>query len=251
VYFWSHWFCTPVAMRSALNSIVLLFMLAAFCPAESLTPAGALDRYLATSGNRQSECSDAAFAVQIDASLPNLRRQGSMSGFKVVSRTGQIGYRYLRFAGDSSVKSAVITRFLTNDTEKHQWGPSVTRENYSFFYERTSDYNGLVAYVFRLKPKRKRRGVFKGELWLDANTAAPLRLWGDLVKSPSIFIRHFRFVQDYLYPIHCRQPVRLIVTVQTRIVGEVELTAWFHSVESELAPTGNLVDPAASQASGH
>jgi hypothetical protein len=46
----------------------------------------------------------------------------------------------------------------------------VTRQNYSFVCEKSSDYTGLVAYVFRLKPKQQRAELFKGELWLEADT---------------------------------------------------------------------------------
>ena len=54
VYLWSRWICNPVALRSAVHNVVLLFTFADFCGAEFLIPAEALDRYLATSGDRQS-----------------------------------------------------------------------------------------------------------------------------------------------------------------------------------------------------
>jgi len=57
----------------------------------------------------------------------------------------------------------VIARFLANDVKRSEGaaGADITRQNYSFVYDRTSDYNGLSAYVFRLKPMRKRIGLFK------------------------------------------------------------------------------------------
>lgn len=224
-----------MTMSHIFEMVALVFLFPGFCPAQSFTPSEALDRYLARSLDRQSGCSDLVYAVQIDASLPKLRKQGSMSGLKLVSQTGKIVYRGLRFTGDDLVKTAVIARFLANDAEpaKRAVGAGVTRQNYSFVYDETSDYNGLVAYVFLLKPKRKRVGLFKGELWLDAATAAPLRLWGDFIKAPSIFIRSFRFVQDYQDINQCFQPVRLLLTVQTRIAGKAEMVVWLHSVDGE------------------
>lgn len=222
-------------MSHIFEKVALVLLLAGFCPAQSLTPAEALDRYLARSRDRQPGCSNLAFAVQIEAWLPKLRKHGSMSGFKLVSRTGHAVYRGLRFTGDNLVKTAVIARFLANDAEPSDQaaGAGVTRQNYSFLYDKTSDYNGLAAYVFRLKPKRKRVGLLKGELWLDATTAAPLRLWGDLVKSPSIFIRNIRFVQDYQNLDQCFQPLRLLLTIQTRIAGQAEMAVWLHSIAGD------------------
>jgi hypothetical protein len=219
------------------RKLALLLLFAGFCFGKSLTSDEALDRYLTGSSDRQSGCSDWVFAVQIDASLPQLKKQGSMSGLKVVSRTGQTVYRGLRFKGDNLVKTGVIARFLANDTKPPQRaaGTDVTGQNYSFVYDRTSEYNGLIAYVFRLKPIRKRTGLFKGELWLEATTAAPLRLWGDFVKSPSIFVRNFRFVQDYQCIGHCFQPLRLLLTAETRIAGKVEMAVWLHPVDGQAA----------------
>src|SRR5580700_6042095 len=178
-----------------LRKLVLLVLFAGFCSGQSLTPDEAVDQYLTVSRNRQPGCSEGMFAVQIDASLPKLEKRGSMSGLKVVSRTGKTVYRGLQFTGDNLVKTAVIARFLANDVKapERMVSTDVTRQNYSFAYIGTSEYNGLAAYVFRLTPMRKRTGLFRGELWLDAATAAPFRLWGDFVKSPSLFVRKIRF----------------------------------------------------------
>src|SRR5258708_35613743 len=191
----------PAAMRDIFRKLALPLLFAGFCSGQSLTPDEAIDRYLTGSSGRQPGCSDWVFAVQIDASLPQLKKQGSMSGLKVVSRMGQTVYRDLRFTGDNLIKTHVIARFLANDAKPPEGvaGAGVTRQNYSFIYDRTSEYNGLRAYVFRLKPMRKRIGLFKGELWLDAPTTAPLRMWVDFLKSPPLFVRNLRLVADFLH----------------------------------------------------
>jgi hypothetical protein len=227
-------------MSDIFLKLAFAFLFAGFCSGQSLTPDGAIDQYLAGSREGQPGCSDGVFTVQIDASLPNLRKQGSMSGLKVVSRTGQTVYRGLRFTGDNLIKSAVIARFLANEAKRpgQVAGADITRQNYSFAYDRTSEYNGITAYVFRVKPLAKRVGLFRGELWIDANTANPLRLWGDFVKSPSIFVRNFRFVQDYQGIAHCFHPLRLLLTVDTRIAGRAEMAVWLHPVDGESVPSG-------------
>jgi len=231
-------FCRKsAAVVNGQRTLALLHLFAGLCFGQPLTPDEAIDQYLTGFSERQPECSDWVSAVQIDASLPERKKQGSMSGLKVISRTGPTVYRDLQFTGDNLIKTAVIARFLANDVRPPERAAAadVTRQNYSIVYDRTSEYNGLAAYVYRLNPTQKRTGLFKGELWLDATTADPLRLWGDFVKSPSIFVRSFRLVQDYQRIGDCSQPLRLLVTVETRIAGKVEMAIWFRPVDGQSA----------------
>ena len=104
--------------RAAIAVATLLPLLfPILCSAQQLTPAEALDRYLARVRGPQPASSDSVFTVQIDASIRTLHKQGSMTGLKLVSYTGQVVYRGLRFTGDKLVKTAVIARFLSHDTE--------------------------------------------------------------------------------------------------------------------------------------
>src|ERR1019366_1540466 len=137
--------------------------------------------------------------IEIEASLPQLKKQGAMSGLKVISRSGQVAYRFLRFTGDKLVKTDIIVRFLTAEAQPPERLGDVgkTLDNYKFHYLRNADYHGVTAQVFQLRPRKKRAGLYKGELWLDAASAAPLREAGELVKSPSIFIGRVRFVREY------------------------------------------------------
>ena len=224
-----------LAAALTIMSPLLLF-------AEALKPEEALGRYLAARRNEQPACADSLFAVQIDASLPALKKRGRMTGFRRIVRPGEVVYRGLRFTGDKFVKTQVIARFLARDTDSraHSEEIGVTPANYVFAYDGVSAYNGLSAYVFLLKPRRKRAGLFRGELWLDADTAAPVRLWGDLVKSPSIFVRSFRFVQDYQAIDGCAEPLRILLTAHTRIVGTVEMTVWLHPASEETESTEGM-----------
>jgi hypothetical protein len=190
----------------------------------------------------QPACCNTLFAVQIDASMPALQKHASMKGFKRTVQPGRVVYRGLQFTGDKLVKTQVIARFLARETDPPAQAADigVTRGNYIFSYDHLSDYNGLAAYVFCLKPRRKRAGLFRGELWLDRDTAAPLRLWGDLVKSPTIFIRGLRFVQDYQTVHGCTEPLRLLLTARTRIAGTVEMTVWLHPASEEAEAASRL-----------
>ncbi len=229
---------------AARTATALMIMTSLLSHAEALKPADALDRYFATRQHEQPACAGSQFAVQIDASLPGLKKNGSMTGIRRIVQPGAVVYRGLRFTGDKFVKTQVIARFLAHDTDSGTQTneASVTPANYVFQYDGVSAYNGLTAYVFLLKPRRKRTGLFQGELWLDADTAAPVRLWGDLVKSPSIFVRSFRFVQDYQTVAGCTEPLRLLLTARTRIVGTVEMTVWLRPA-SEETDSGDEMNP--------
>jgi len=214
--------------------LTLALMAATAGYGQTLQPAGALDRYLASRQDNAPECSNLVFSMQIEASMPSLKKHGSMTGIKRIVHPGQVVYQGLRFTGDNLVRNQVIARFLARDRNPSSEGDvGVTPANYVFTFGKAADYNGLLAYVFLLRPRRRRTGLFRGELWLDANTAAPLRIWGDLVKSPSIFVRSFRFVQDYQTLAACTTPLRIVLTSRARIAGAVEMTVWMRPANAE------------------
>ena len=58
------------------------------------------------------------------------------------------------------------------------------------------------------------------------------------VKPPSIFVRSFRFVQDYRNLNECVYPTRLLLTVRTRIAGTAEMAVWLHPTDTRPAESG-------------
>ena len=230
--------------RTSRSNYAAILALALIAPAadygQALQPSEVLDRYLANGPDDRPDCSNLVFSVQIDASMPSLKKQGSMTGFRRIVRPGQVVYQGLRFTGDTFVRNQVIARFLTHDRDPSGQGDvGLTPANYVFTFAKAADYNGLLAYVFLLKPRRKRAGLFRGELWLNANTAAPLRMWGDLVKSPSLFVSSFRFVQDYQTAAGCNAPLRILLTSRARVAGKVEMTVWMRPATGEADPAGS------------
>ena len=223
-----------------LKSAFLVMMLSALGYAESASSADVLDRYLRAKQAAQSELLEESMNVEIDASLPRLKKQASMYGLRLITRAGRVAYTMLRFSGDNVVKTQVIARFLNAEINQPSGGEDLTisAANYRFQYKGIADYAGRAACVFRVAPKRKRVGLFKGELWLDQATALPLREWGDLAKSPSPFVRRIRFVRDYVLTGGRTEVRRLILTARALFVGEVDMTMWFgNEVSSAQQPT--------------
>jgi hypothetical protein len=194
----------------------------------------ALDRYWREAHSRPST-EETAVPFRIDAELPKLHKRGVLRGVKVITGAGRIIYTQLHFVGDNVIRSAVIARFLSADTKLKTGAEAadIAPNNYRLSYKGTADYDRRTAFVFVTQPKRKGAGLFKGELWIDTETARPLREWGELVKSPSAFLHHVNFVRDYGSSNADPAVRRIIIRLQAAFAGPVELTMWLDKADAD------------------
>jgi hypothetical protein len=187
-----------------------------------------VNKYLSASKVAQQALLGARMEVDIDAKLPKLEKQGKLRALRTISLLGKITYKALGFSGDSTVKQEVIVRYLAAETEGRSNGSiAITPENYQFRLKATLTQGGQETYIFQLIPKKKRVGLFKGELWLDAATGMPMRESGQLVKNPSIFLKKVEFVREYQLHDGIALPAHIESTVDTRVVGKAELSINF------------------------
>jgi hypothetical protein len=200
--------------------------------AEPLNPEVIIERYL--TAVRLADCNrqERVFDVVVEASLPRLHKHGTLRAVQYLSPARPPHYDAVRFDGDATIEKNVIARYLGLDQQaaRQLRSMAVSPANYRFRFQRVADYNGRPAYVFRLEPNQKRTGLFRGELWLDARTFLPLREWGQLVKSPSLFIKRVYFVRDFLVVDGRSVPRRTIAKVSTRLAGPAEVTVWSRCV---------------------
>jgi hypothetical protein len=183
--------------------------------------------YCAASKSQAQLLKDASMDVDIDASLPKLKKQGKLSALRKISALGRITYEALKFEGDNTVKNQVITRYLAAESEAQKDDtPSmaVTPENYKFKYKGRVESDGHVAHIFEVTPKKKKQGLFKGEIWIDAATFLRVRESGRLVKNPSIFLKSVEFVRQYDIVDGIAVLRHVESTVTTRIAGKAELS---------------------------
>ncbi len=197
-----------------------------------VAPLTVVDTYATVSSAQSERMRGATMQVDIEASLPKLKKQGRLHALRRVSRLGRITYEALHFEGDNTIKKDVIARYLAADIQAAQAdGESllaVTPANYKFKYKGIIWAEGRHVYVFHLTPRKKRVGMFKGELWLDAATCLPVRESGRWVRNPSIFVRRIDFVREYDIEDGLAIPRQIESTVETRLVGKAELTIRFH-----------------------
>jgi len=194
-------------------------------------PRTLVDQYVAASQVQKERLQGMAMEVEIEAELPKLKKKGHLFAIRKIASLGRITYDAIRFDGDKTIRNQVIARYMAAETETSQHdGESlaITPVNYRFKYKGSKELHGRQAHVFEVKPHRKRAGLYRGELWVDAETYLPLREAGRLVKTPSVFLKRIDFVRDYRIEGDLALPERLQSEVDTRIAGKAILTIAYH-----------------------
>ncbi len=168
--------------------------------------------------------------VEIDASLPKLKKHGRLHALRRISPLGLIRYEKAQFEGDGIVNKEIISRYLTAEVEaQREQSPviAVTPQNYKFKYKGLKGIEGRDVHVFEVTPRQKREGLFKGEVWIDAGTYLKVRESGYLVKNPSIFLKKVAFVRKYEIRDGISVPRQVQSVADVRFVGKAELTIDF------------------------
>lgn len=159
----------------------------------------------------------------VDAELPQSSQRGRLKLRRVFAAPHSLTYQALDFAGDNFIKANVIGRLLQSEVDhvqKDDGGKiAITDANYKFTYKGFEAFDGRTLYVYAVKPLQKRPGLFKGRIYLDPANASLMRAEGTLVKSPSIFVKKIRFVQDYNEVAGFNLPVHIHSVADTRLVG--------------------------------
>jgi hypothetical protein len=191
-------------------------------------------KYVQASQNGvQHTAQSTSMEVDINASIPKLKENGRLHALRVISRMGRITYRVLGFQGSNTVKTQVIARYMQAE-QQGQGNPrlTVTPPNYKFKLKgaRRTDSGGDV-YVFAVAPRSHEAGLFKGELWLDAQTYLPVLEKGRFVKNPSIFFKKVDFERSYQIRNGSSIPQYMNSVITTRVVGKVELDVNYSNYE--------------------
>jgi hypothetical protein len=227
------------ALRFALTSSIVLLalclpitVLAAGSSVDS--PSSVLERYNATVENSSNRTEPDAAALDIEASLPKLAKQARLQAIRRLVPFSKPEYEVVQTAGDAMVRRQVIARYLSVDAEGRSMRASsvaISRTNYKFRFVGSAGTGPNLAYVFQITPRKKRLGLIRGELWIDAATGFAVHQAGYLVKRPSLFLRRVAVVQDV--DLREGRPYRRItrLDLDTLLAGRAELTVREHPYE--------------------
>lgn len=189
---------------------------------EDVTGQAVVNKFLDATKTQQETLRGAQMQVKIAASLPRLAKQGELQALRSISKFGKITYQALGFSGDNTIKSEVISRFLTAESQPRD--TAITPANYNFKYKGAGERDGRMVDIVQVSPKRKAEGLFRGELWLDPATGMPVRESGRLVKAGSVFLKKVEFVNNFEIQDGVAIPKHFQSTVVTRLVGRAELS---------------------------
>ncbi len=178
----------------------------------------------------------ATMDIDIEASLPSLKKHGKLHALKRITSLGRITFEALKFDGDGTVKKDVISRYLQAQADNAQSAAlAVTPANYKFNYKGRGVFEGRDVHIFQVTPKKKLAGLFKGEIRIDAATYLPVQESGYLVKSPSIWLKRVEFVRTFEIRNGLSVPLQEQNTAEVWLAGKVEMTVDYSNYSAEPA----------------
>jgi len=220
-------------------------------PQANLAPDLALRTFEQRQHSQLSTPPSYSAAVVVNALLPDTSQKGEFALKRRFVAPKTLEFTPVKFTGDNFVKTNVIARVLQSEVDHvtKDAGPStaIDDENYKFTYKGTEMLDGTSAHVYQVKPRKKRVGLFKGRIFLDAATGNLQRAEGVLVKSPSFFIKKLGFVQEYTTVAGYTLPKHIYSVAGTRLVGQVVVDIATSDYELLPSNTPMVADRIASQ----
>jgi hypothetical protein len=169
-------------------------------------------------------------AAMFAGSLPKMGKSATVNARRLITREGGVNYEITGRQGDATVWKEIILRYINGEMEnagKDHGKIAVTPENYKFKYKGERERDGRTAHVFEVNPRKKRQGLFKGEIWIDAETALTVYETGRFVKSPSVFLKKVQFSREYAILDGVAVPKTLQTSIETRFWGLAQLDIQF------------------------
>jgi len=188
-----------------------------------MSPELALHTYEQQAARQTAELASYSATTVVRAELPESAQRGEFQLARYYAAPRTLEFKAVQYTGDGFVKSNVITRLLQSEVDHVQKDDpaltAISSANYKCSYKATPMIDGRMMHVYQVKPRKKRVGLFKGRIYLDAYTGSLLYATGSIVKSPSFFIKKIEFVQQYADFGSFTFPVHIHSEAMARLVG--------------------------------
>lgn len=202
-----------------------------------MSPDLALTAYLGFAQQQLKDLGAYSDATIIEADLPDSAQHGRYELRRRYQAPRTLAFAAIQFAGDGFVKTNVIARLLQSEVDHVQKGEgaltAITGDNYKFSWKGVDTLDGRTFYRYQVKPRRKRLGLFRGFILVDAASGHLRRAEGTMAKSPSLFVKKLEFVQDYADFGPFSLPVHVHSVAKTRLVGRAVVDIYHERYEAK------------------
>ncbi len=148
----------------------------------------AFARYVASLENRDPLTESGPVVLLIQASAPDLYKESALLAIRQPGDNERSEYLIAGIDGDGVVVEEVTGRYFKFREEIENLPKSsvlITPENYKFRFRGEVKAATGGAYVYDITPRKRRRGLFKGQIWIEAGTGAELLVSGRFIDAPS------------------------------------------------------------------
>ncbi len=206
-----------------------------------MAPELALQVYHGRTALQSQELAAYSAISVIHAQLPETDQQGEFEVERRFSAPHTLQFTPVRYTGDGFVKSNVIVRLLQSEADHVQKDDAtltaINERNYKLAYKGTGEVNGRLVHIFHVKPRKKRPGLFKGRIFIDVYSGSLVRAEGQVVKSPSFFVKKIEFAQDYTDIGDFTFPVHMHSEAKARVIGRTVVDVFHRDYQPVVAST--------------
>jgi len=132
---------------------------------------------------------------------PKYHKQAEMLVRMVYRKDGSKEFEIESCTGWGGARRHVFPRLLEAETEASRPGSPensrMTPENYSFTMLGVDQVEGRKTYVLEVTPKKQKKYLMRGSIWVDAEDFAIVRMDGEPAKNPSFWTKSVHFGHRY------------------------------------------------------
>jgi hypothetical protein len=189
-----------VALRSSIWGFLVFLLLDGLAMAQ---PPGVpdtstiVDRMMAV--RRQNHDRTRAYTVKRDYQLFDKQSQPKAQVVADITYLPPDQKQYRIESSSGGLGERILRDILAKETEpsKETQRKEISPENYDFKLVSEETFNGRRCFVLSMQPKRQEKDMLRGKLWVDAETYNLYRIEGQVVKSPSWWVRDLYILMSF------------------------------------------------------
>jgi hypothetical protein len=123
------------------------------------------------------------------AANPRFKQESILEVKTVFRQTGTLESEVVRSEGSQLIRTRVFDKILEAEKEanKTKQEVTITPDNYNFTMVGKEDCKGRPCYNLQITPKHKNKYSINGQIWVDAEDGALVRLQGSPAQRPSFW----------------------------------------------------------------